>query len=51
MYNYMTYLITEKQVGEKWVKAFSSFDEFMNTDEILVGKLAFLITMTYQNGI
>ena len=51
MYNYMTYLITEKLVGEKWIKAFSTFEEFMNSDETLVGKLAFLITMTYQNGI
>ena len=51
MYNYMTYLITEKCVGEKWVKAFSSFEQFMNSDDVLVGKLAFLITMTYQNGI
>ena len=51
MYNYMTYLITEKFVGEKWVKAFATFQEFMNSDETLVGKLAFLITMTYQNGI
>ena len=47
----MTYLITEKFVGEKWVKAFATFQEFMNSDETLVGKLAFLITMTYQNGI
>ena len=51
MYNYMTYLITEKLVAEKWVKAFTSFKEFMESDETLVGKLAFLITMTYQNGI
>ncbi len=51
MYNFMTYLITEKQTGENWSKAFKNFDEFMKSDENLVGKLAFLITMTYQDGI
>lgn len=51
MYNYMTYVITEKHDGEKWVKAFKSFKEFMQSDETLVGKLAFLITMTFQDSV
>ena len=51
MYNYMTYVITEKQNGETWIKAFKTFQEFMSSDEQLVGKLAFLITMAYQDGI
>lgn len=50
VYNFMTSLITEKKVGEDWVPAFSSFDDFMKSDEALVGKLAFLITMTYQDN-
>jgi len=51
MYNYMTFIITEKLVGEKWVRAFNTFQEFMQSDENLVGKLAFLITMSYQDGV
>jgi len=49
IYNYMTYIVTEKLVGDKWVKAFSSFEEFMSSDEDLVTKLAFLITMTNRD--
>ena len=49
MYNYMTYVISEKLVQDKWVKAFKSFEEFMQSDEELVTKLAFLITMTVRD--
>lgn len=52
MYNYMTYVITEKEVEGKFVKAFESFQKFMEIDDdALMGKLAFIITMTYQNAI
>lgn len=50
MYNYMTYIASEKQVGEAWVKAFKTFDEFQKTDDdILISKLAFLVTMSFQD--
>lgn len=49
IYNYMTYIVTEKKVNDKWVKAFVTFDEFMNSEEDLVTKLAFLITMTTRD--
>jgi uncharacterized protein (DUF885 family) len=49
MYNFMTYIITEKFNDGNWVKAFKSFQEFMQSDEELVGKLAFLITISYQD--
>jgi len=52
MYNYMTYVITEKEVEGKFVKAFESFQKFMEIDDdALMGKLAFIITMTYQNAL
>ena len=52
MYNYMTYVITEKEADGKFVKAFESFQKFMEIDDdALMGKLAFIITMTYQNAI
>jgi len=47
MYNHMTYIITErKDASGNWIKAFNTFDEFMKSDEELITKLAFLITMT-----
>jgi len=52
MYNYMTYIITEKKDDKGagiWEKAFSSFEKFMQTDEELVTKLAFLITITNRD--
>jgi hypothetical protein len=49
MYNYMTFIITEKLEGDKWIKAFKTFDEFMKSDDELVTKLAFLITMTTRD--
>jgi uncharacterized protein (DUF885 family) len=51
MYNYTTYLASEKLVSDNWVKAFTSFDAFLkSTDDTLITKLAFLITMTFNNG-
>lgn len=46
MYNYMAFIITEHKIGDKWEKAFKKFEEFMNSEEELIAKLAFLITMT-----
>lgn len=47
IYNFMTYIIAEKQVGDKWVKVTPTFDEFLKSDENLLGKLAFLVSVTY----
>jgi hypothetical protein len=47
LYNYMTYIIAEKQVADKWVKITPTFDEFLKLDENLLGKLAFLVSVTY----
>jgi hypothetical protein len=49
VYNYLTYMSTERKEGEVWVKAFKTFSDFMKSDDVLVGKLAFLITMMNQD--
>ena len=50
IYNHMTYIITERKDAEgKWNKAFGNFDDFMKSEEELVTKLAFLITMTNKD--
>jgi len=52
MYNYMTYVSAEKLEGDKWVKAYKSFDEFAKSDDdILISKLAFLVTMSFQDAV
>jgi len=49
IYNYLTYTITEKQEGNSWVKAFRSFDDFMKSEEVLINKLAFIVTVSYND--
>jgi len=34
-YSYLTYLMTEKEVDGKWVRAFNSYDEFINGEEAI----------------
>ena len=42
LYAYLTVLVAEKQVGEKWNKVWSSYEEFENCpDESLVNRIAF----------
>jgi hypothetical protein len=45
---YMTYLVTEKKVKDKWVKAFNSFDEFMNNDEVIIQATNYLSFLIYK---
>jgi len=45
VYQYLTYLVTEKKEGDKWVPAWSSFDDFRNSNEKLVNTASFNATM------
>lgn len=38
-YSYFTYLITEKEVEGKWIKAFGSYDEYLNVPEELINTI------------
>jgi hypothetical protein len=38
VYAYLTFLITEKYENEVWVKAFNTYDDFMNSSEELINK-------------
>jgi len=41
IYSYVTYLCMEKKAGDAWVKAYSSYEEFMNGDEALINLSVF----------
>jgi hypothetical protein len=43
-YNYLAYLVVEKLDGDKFVKAFKSYDEFMTMDEAFIVQAIYLIT-------
>jgi len=35
-YSYLAYLITEKSVNNKWVRAWDNYDSFLNSEETLI---------------
>ena len=35
-YSYLAYLITEKSVNDKWVRAWDNYDSFLNSEEALI---------------
>jgi len=45
IYSYFAYLLAEKQVGEKWVKAWETFNEFLTADEKLVNQAGMYSTL------
>lgn len=38
VYSFLTFLITEKYENDVWVKAFNTFDDFLNASEDLINK-------------
>lgn len=41
-YSYLAYLVSEKEVDGKWVKAFETYDDYIgNEDETLINQLSF----------
>jgi len=49
IYSYLTFLITEKKEGEKWVPAWNSYDAFMNSPEKIVNMAVFHASLVSKN--
>jgi hypothetical protein len=49
-YSYLTYLILEKKEGDKWIRAFKSYNEYLEADEKLVNQASVIssIILTYN---
>jgi hypothetical protein len=45
IYSYMTFMVSEKKVGENWVKVWNTFDEFQNDSSNIVNKLSYYATL------
>ena len=45
VYSYFAYLLTDKLIEEKWIKAWNSFDEFLVDDEKLVNQAGMYSTL------
>ena len=45
VYAYLTFLITEKYVNEIWVKAFNTYDDFLDSPEELINKASAYSTL------
>lgn len=52
LYAYLTTLIVDKKVGEKWEKVWNSYEEFeASPDEEIINKIAFYSTLMMQEEI
>ncbi len=51
IYSYLTYLIAEKLVEDKWVKVWSSYDEFQKTSGAIVDKISYYTVLIVQNEV
>ena len=48
---YTIYLVLEKNVNEKWVKAFKSYEEFLENDEVIIQGSTYLSLLIYRREI
>jgi len=46
-YSYMTYLLSEKLVEDKWVKVWATYQDFENDKEGIVNKLSYYTTLIF----
>ena len=44
-----TFLVTSKQEGDKWIKPWATYEEFVKSDETLVGRLIFHTSLVAKN--
>ncbi len=51
VYSYLSFLITEKydEKNKKWVQAWSNYEDFINTDETLINKTTYYVTLLARN--
>ncbi|KKK88761.1 hypothetical protein LCGC14_2739880, partial [marine sediment metagenome] len=50
-YSYLTYLIAEKLVEEKWIKFWSSYRDFKNSPGAIVNVISYYAVMITQNEV
>ena len=50
-YSYLTYLLTEKYVDEKWIQSWNSYEDFINEEESLVNVAVFNASLVSKNEI
>lgn len=48
---YMVYLVTEKKVDAKWIKAFKTYEEFLENDEVIIQGSNYLSLLIYKREI
>lgn len=49
LYSFLTYLIAEREVDGKWVPAWESFEQYCNSDDVKVQKVAFNAAMMIKD--
>ena len=49
IYSYLAYLIIQKNIDDKWVPAWNTWEEFENSDENLITKASFHAGMVLKN--
>lgn len=48
---YMLYLVLEKKIDEKWIKAFDNYETFLENDDIIIKGSNFLSLLIYNKTI
>jgi len=48
-YSYLAYVVTEKLDNEKWIKAWSNYEEFLKEEEELTNYATFCATIIFRN--
>ncbi len=48
---YMVYLVTEKKVKDKWIKAFKTYEEFLDNDEVIIQGSNYLSLLIYRGAL
>ena len=49
-YSYLTFLVTEKKENEMWIKAWDTYEIFLDTEEGLVNRAVFYMTLSFQEN-
>jgi len=49
-YSYLTFLVTEKQEGESWKPVWTSYEEYLDTEEGLINRAVFYMTLSFREG-
>ena len=49
VYTYFVFILAEKKEGDNWIKVWKDWDEFMNSDQELINRFSYYVTVIIGN--